>query len=122
MLVNQATTIPDPTTMKTESEANVWDSATLRAVKDLAFDSVSESGSVLVLHSVQIRLREWYQNYRASVRPHKSTVEVLGSQASSTLPSYMMTSPTASPIMVSECSVHVDAVTRCVGRGPRIWF
>ena len=34
----------DPTTMKTESEGKVGDSATLRAVKELAFGSVSESG------------------------------------------------------------------------------
>ena len=34
----------------------------------------------------------------------------------------MTRSPVASPIMVSECFVQVDAVTRCVGHGPRIWF
>ena len=34
--------------MKTESEGKAGESATLRAVKDLAFGSVSESGSVLV--------------------------------------------------------------------------
>jgi hypothetical protein len=50
--------------MKMESEGKVGDSATLRVlVKDLAFGSVSESGSVLVFHSVQIRLREWYQKF-----------------------------------------------------------
>jgi hypothetical protein len=45
--------------------------------------------------------------------------QVLDSQASLTLPSYMMRSPVANPMVVSKCSgsrVQVDAVTRCVGR------
>ena len=93
----------------------------LRAVKELAFGSVSESCSVLVLHSVQIRLLERYPKFssiRSTLQKYGCT-QVLDSQASSTLPSYMRKSPVANPMMVSEYSgsrVQVDAVTHCVGR------
>ena len=104
--------------MKTETTTTI-----LRAVKELGFGSVSESGSVSVLLSLCLSsdqiagLVSKVFEHPFNLTEGRLQAQVLDSQASSTLPSYM--SPVANPMMVSKCSgsrVQVGAVTRCVGR------